>query len=160
MARGPAPEPLKIRRKTRRELKLLVRRRRAPYCVVQRARIILYARDGYGTEEIARRMDCDARNVRKWKARFRANPSLAAIEDAPRSGRPAQIPVTIRCQLVQLACARPNTEEAPAPFRDVWTYGALADALAERTGYRLSVTEVGRILPFGTSAPAPCSAVA
>lgn len=106
------------------------------------------ARQGHGTEEIARRLSCSSRNVRKWKARFAASPCLASLADAPRSGRPGRIPVAIRCQLIQLACARPDDPENPAPFRDVWTHGALADALAERTGYRLSVSEIGRILRF------------
>jgi hypothetical protein len=33
-----------------------------------------------------------------------------------------------------------------APFRDIWTHQALADALEAKTGIRLSVSEVGRIL--------------
>jgi transposase len=148
VARGPDPQRLKIPRQERRELKLLVRRHRAPYLVVQRARILLMAHQGDGSEQIARQLSCSSRHVRKWKARFAAAPCLASLQDAPRSGRPARIPVAIRCQLVQLACARPDGPGAPAPFRDIWTYGALADALAERTGYRISPSEVGRILRF------------
>jgi len=49
-------------------LKLLVRRHRAPHAVVQRARIVLLARDGVGTEQIARQLGCSSRNVRKWKS--------------------------------------------------------------------------------------------
>jgi transposase len=33
-------------------------------------------------------------------------------------------------------------------FRDVWTYGSLSDVLAAKTGYRLSTSEIGRILRF------------
>jgi hypothetical protein len=33
-------------------------------------------------------------------------------------------------------------------FRDVWTYASLAGVLAAKTGYRLSTSEVGRILRF------------
>ena len=35
-----------------------------------------------------------------------------------------------------------------APFRDIWTYASLADALEMKTGVRLSTSEVGRILRF------------
>jgi transposase len=153
MARGPAARRLRIPRPDRRELKLLVRRNRAPYVVVQRARIVLMAHAGIGTDQIARRLSCSPRHVRKWKARFAAAPCLASLEDAPRSGRPARIPVAVRCQLVQLACARPDGDEAPAAFRDLWTYGALADGLAEITGHRISVSEVGRILRYADLRP-------
>ncbi|MCP4449290.1 MAG: transposase, partial [Myxococcales bacterium] len=46
------------------------------------------------------------------------------------------------------ACERPAAQEPPAPFRDIWTYESLARSLEEQTGYRLSVSEVGRILRF------------
>ena len=108
---------------------------------------------GVGTEQIARQLSCSSRHVRKWKARFAAAPCLASLEDAPRSGRPARITVATRCQLVQLACARPDSKDAPAPFRDLWTYGALAASLAERTGVRISVSEVGRILRYAELRP-------
>lgn len=144
MARGPEPKPLRMSRRVYRELKKLVRRHRAPAAVVQRARALLLARSGQGTEEIAQRLGCSSRNVRKWKARFRANPTLAALEDAPRCGRPASVPRWVRCTLVQLACDRP--EGIFTPFREVWTRQTLADELARVTGHRLSVSEVGRIL--------------
>lgn len=148
MAFGPEPARLRVPRRERRELKLLVRRHRAPHVVVQRAQIVLFAHDRLGTEEIARRLGCSSRNVRKWKARFSAAPSRETLEDAPRCGRPAYIPVAVRCQLVQLACARPEDDDCPAPFRDLWTYASLAEALEDRTGYRISVSEVGRILRY------------
>jgi len=73
---------------------------------VQRARIVLLAHKKKGTEQIARELGCSARNVRKWKARFMANPRVDALEDGERCGRPAEIPLAIRCALVQIACKR------------------------------------------------------
>jgi transposase len=126
-----------------RELKELVWRGRAIYLIAQRARIVLLAREGRGSEEIAGMVGWA---VRKWKARFAAAPSLEALEDADRSGRPSKVPLSIRCQLVRLACERPNHEIMR--FRDVWTYASLAGVLAAKTGYRLSTSEIGRILRF------------
>lgn len=148
VAYGPRPQAFKIPRLVRHELTRLVRRQRAPHAVVQRAEIVLAAHRGEGTEEIGRRLRCSSRNVRKWKARFLAKPSLATLEDAPRSGRPARIAVATRCELVQLACARPEGCKSPAPFRDLWTYRSLAESLAQRTGQVISTSEVGRILRF------------
>ncbi|MCP4444377.1 MAG: IS630 family transposase, partial [Myxococcales bacterium] len=100
---------------------------------------------GLGTRKVSEGLSCSCRNMRKWKARFSANPSAESLEDQERSGRPAQIPVEIRCKI---ACERPAAQESPAPLRDVWTYESLARSLEEQTDYRLSVSEVGRILRF------------
>jgi transposase len=116
--------------------------------VVVRARIVLMASKGRGTAEIARSLGVTARTVRKWKARFADDPLVHALEDRERPGRPNRISVALRCRLVQLACDRPDGQEKPARFRDIWTYASLADTLAEATGERISVSEVGRILRF------------
>lgn len=128
------------------ELKELVWRGRDIHLVVQRARIVLLAHAERGTEEIARVVGWTARAVRKWKARFEGAPSMETLRDAARSGRPSTVPLSIRCQLVRLACERPNHEIMR--FRDVWTYASLSDVLAAKTGYRLSTSEIGRILRF------------
>jgi transposase len=127
-------------------LKLIVRRGRAAHVVVQRARIVLMSHSGHRTEKIARAVGWTSRCVRKWKARFSEAPALNTLEDAARSGRPATIPLSVRCQLVRIACERPD--DFVAPFRDIWTYAALADALEMKTGTRLSTSEIGRILRF------------
>lgn len=77
-------------------------------------------------------------------ARFLADPHVESLEDQPRPGIPTRIPVAVRCALIQLACDRPDG--ITTPFRDKWTYATLAEALRIRTGYQLSVSEVGRIL--------------
>lgn len=146
MLRGPLPRRLHVQRDLLRELKELVWRGRDIHLVVQRARIVLYAHEGWGTEEIGRAVGWTGRAVRKWKARFERSPSLETLKDAARSGRPSTVPLAIRCQLVRLACERPNHEVMR--FRDVWTYASLSDVLAAKTGYRLSTSEIGRILRF------------
>lgn len=138
-------------RGVRRELKLMVRRHRAPFVIVQRARMLLMAREGFGTAEIARRVGCTGRTVRKWKSRFAADPRASSLDDGLRPGRPSGIPVAVRCELVQLACERPDG--VTTPFREIWTYASLADALYLRTGHRMSVSEVGRVLRFRALRP-------
>ncbi|MCH9682256.1 MAG: IS630 family transposase [Deltaproteobacteria bacterium] len=126
----------------------MVRQQRAPHVLVMRARLILKALRGLGTTEIARQLGIDPRTVRKWKARFAEDRHVHALDDRQRSGRPNSISIALRCRLVQLACDRPENEERPAAFRDVWTYASLADALEHETGRRISTSEVGRILRF------------
>lgn len=142
--RGPPAQPLSMCRSVYRELKVLARRHRTPFAVAQRARILLLARQGVPTEHIAQQLGCSDRSVRKWKRRFIDDPTVASVRDARRSGRPSVVPTWVRCRLVQLACERPHG--SVAPFRQVWTKPALANALWRLTGVALSVSEVGRIL--------------
>lgn len=146
MARGPQSHPVRIPPKERAELERLAHRRAAGHSLVQRARIIVSSAKGLGTAEVAQRIGCTRRNVRKWRARFRKNPTVDALKDSDRSGRPARVPLEIRCRLIQLACERPD--DNVTPFREVWTQQSLADALEDATEYRLSTSEVGRILRF------------
>jgi transposase len=109
-----------------------------------RARAVLLAEDGVSVSEIARRLGTTRKTVRQWRDRFVQVGCLDALADLPRSGRPARVPLAVRCNLVKLACTRPDPRRTK--FLDTWTRSALADALERETGYRLSVTEVGRIL--------------
>ena len=151
MRRGPAAKPVAMPRSVYRQLKLIARRQRLDYRIVVRARIILRARDGWGTTEIARALGVSSRTVRKWKRRFRQCPKAETLLDADRSGRPPRIPLFVRCTLIKLACERPDGDTTP--FRDVWTHAALADALAQQVGHRISTSEVGRILRFDKLRP-------
>ena len=148
MTRGPTAPKLSIPRQVHRDLRLVVGRHRAPYVVVVRAKLVLMACKGLGTAELAHRLSVDPRTVRKWKARFAEDPHVHTLEDRERSGRPQTITIGLRCRLVQLACDRPDGDDKPACFRDVWTHAALGDALKRETGERISVSEVGRILRF------------
>jgi transposase len=111
---------------------------------VVRARIVLLAEQGLSNVGIARRVGCTERNVFRWRTRFAHAPSLDSLEDRPRSGRPPRISVGVRCELIKLACQRPDEEKAP--LRDVWTQEALQAALAQQTGVIISLTELRRIL--------------
>lgn len=116
----------------------------APYRAWVRAKIVLLAAEGVGNEEISRRLRVTDDTVRKWRGRFAESRTLECLDDLPRSGRPAEVPVEVRCHLIKIACERADDERAP--FRDVWTYNELGLALAQDTGWCLSLTEIGRIL--------------
>jgi transposase len=50
----------------------------------------------------------------------------------------------VRLELIKLACDRPA--DCKVPFREIWTIGALRDALKRTTRWTLSRTEIRRIL--------------
>jgi transposase len=132
----------------RKRLKKLVKRGSAEHREVVRARIILLAAGGEGATAIGRELGISARCVRKWIHRFADDPRASSLTDAPRSGRPSRITVELRCALIRLACERPEGEERPKSFRDVWTYGSLATAFERETGVSISASEVGRVLRY------------
>ena len=62
-----------------------------PFKVVQRAKMILYAADGLGNAEIARRLETAAEVVGRWRKRF-FEQRLAGLGDRGRAGRPRRFP--------------------------------------------------------------------
>jgi transposase len=71
----------------RTELEARARRYTSPYSDVVRARIVLYAADDLGNDEIAARLDTPRQVVSKWRKRF-YDERLAGLTDLPRGGRP------------------------------------------------------------------------
>jgi transposase len=106
--------------------------------------MIVWLSYGHGPAAVARLTGCSDRVVRKWRARWEAYPRIESLLDAPRSGRPPRITLVTRCEIVKLACERPT--EHVAPFREVWSYEALAQAFRRRTGERVSRSTVRRVL--------------
>jgi transposase len=102
---------------------------------------------GHGPAKVAILARCSDRAVRKWRARWEACPSVESLLDAPRSGRPPRVSLETRCEIVQLACERPADNRVV--FRDVWSYQAVADALYECRGERVSRSTVRRVLNAG-----------
>jgi len=125
-------------------LQSLASQQQAPFEVVRRARVIELLAAGWGPSEVARTVGCSERHVYKWRSRWEQSPSVDALYDAERSGRPATISMQTRCRIVQLACDRPTPKLAP--FRSVWTQQALADALLATTGKSVSRSTVQRVL--------------
>lgn len=142
MRPGPQLPPLLVPRAVARDLKRVARRALAPQRDVMRARIVLYARRGLDNATIGRRVGCTEKTARKWRGRFDEEPSVDALLDRRRPGRPPHVRPDQRAHLIKIACDRPKD----TTFRDVWTYGALGEALRKEIGCSLSESEIGRIL--------------
>ena len=78
---------IKLTPQESRELRLIVRRQKAPYREVVRASIILYLSKGETFSETARKVGVARRIVHKWAKRF-VDERMAGLKDRPRSGRP------------------------------------------------------------------------
>src|SRR4051795_12599171 len=89
--------------------------------LAQRARIVLLADQGVGTNEIVARVGVSKPTVIAWKKRYAAD-GIAGLEDRPKPGRPAQVDEVA----VVLATLEPPPERLGVTH---WSSRLLADHL-------------------------------
>jgi transposase len=121
--------------------------RKAPHGLVLRVRAIRLLGCGHGPAAVARRLDVSVRFVHKWRSRWQQSPHLESLLERDRSGRPSKIPIETRCEVVKIACNRPETLRDGKRFRaPTWTQQAIVDELRRTTRKRISRSSVQRIL--------------
>ena len=81
-------EPLVVRAGDEQKLREWTRSWTIPAGLAQRARIVLLAAEGTSSAEVSRRVGVSLPTVRSWRVRY-ASGGLMALDDRPRSGRPA-----------------------------------------------------------------------
>jgi transposase len=123
MALKGAGRRVEVSDEDRRELERIVRAASCEVRMVERARIVLAASEGLTTGQIAERMGCAERTVKKWRPRY-ARDGIEGLADAPRSGRPLTHGPQTRALLIAKACTRPEPSEEGAR-RERWTYEEL-----------------------------------
>ena len=84
-----SPFAIVLSREERIALESQVRQYTSPYCNVIRAKIVLFAAEGFSNDVIAARLDTPRQIVSKWRKQF-ALARLPGLESEPRGGRPAQ----------------------------------------------------------------------
>ena len=116
-----SPYHLTLSDAERTELEARARRYTSPYSEVVRAKIVLYAADGLGNDEIAARLDTPRQVVSKWRKRFH-RARLPGLADRPRGGRPPVFPPDVVVAVKALACELPATAGArwPAGTARIW----------------------------------------
>jgi transposase len=92
--------------------------------MVERARIILAAAEGVGTNEIARERGTRAARVAKWRTRF-GRDRLTGLVDAPRPGARARYDVTTERRILAVL------DDGPPAGHATWTGSLLATSLGD-----------------------------
>ena len=123
MALKGAGRRVEISDEDRRELERIVRASSCEVRIVERARIVLAATEGLTAEQIAERVGCSERTVKKWRPRY-ARDGIERLTDAPRSGAPLTHGPETRALLIAKACTRPEPT-AQGARRERWTYQEL-----------------------------------
>jgi transposase len=93
--------------------------------LVDRARIVLLAGEGWPASEIAERVDCSLPTVKTWRSRYELD-GLDGLRDRPKTGRPLTHGPDVRARLIALACTRPP-DTAEGARRERWTHAELAE---------------------------------
>ena len=105
--------------KEREELEKLSRKLNAPYKIVIRAKIILMAAEGKSHQDISRKIDIRPEAVTKWVKRwnetsnFKNSDVESRLQDLQRSGSPNKFTPEQKCQIVSIACEKPEVYERP-----------------------------------------------
>jgi transposase len=126
-------ETIKLDAATKRELRILSKRRRIEARLQQRVRIILLAAQGKQNKDIAVEVGLDRRQVALWRSRFRQGGIDALRQDAPRSGRTPSVTAEVESKIVQVTL---HTKPAMATH---WSTRTLAEHLG------LSATTIRRV---------------
>jgi transposase len=84
----------------------------APFAIVQRAQIVVFAarHPDWSNAAIAQRLGCSVSTVKRWRQRWQYTDSL---RDAPRVGRRRLFTPLQRAQVVALACSAPRQYGKP-----------------------------------------------
>jgi transposase len=120
----------------------LARSRTAPARRVERARIVWRASHGEAPPTIAEALRLDAETVRRRIRRFNAE-GLAALDDRPRSGRPATYAPDEVAAVIAAALTAPR--RLGLPFAS-WTLDRLATYLLERKGIAMRRSRIDEVL--------------
>jgi transposase len=110
------------------------RRGKSEQRTVDRARIILLSHEGLTVENIAKQLGTRPARVSKWRQRF-AKDRLAALSDAPRSGKPQKYTADTERRVLSLL-----DQPAPEGYTQ-WNGALLAEALND-----VSSDQVWRVL--------------
>ena len=125
------------------ELLSIARGRKTAASLVLRARIVLgVIFEDKSRSAMARELGVTRDTVRLWESRFRANPGVEALEDAPRTGRPARITARDQAVVLGLACRKP----ADLGRHEGRMFQGVIVEEAAKAGHVMSRSSVQRIL--------------
>ncbi len=135
--RGPKPPAISLSEAECQALEKLVKAHSTDQQIALRARVILAASRGLNNAQVARELDVSIDMVQKWRDRWLALQPLPLTEltveerlrDLPRAGKPSAITVDQMCQIIALACEKPEQSERPI---SQWSGREMADEIMKR----------------------------
>jgi putative transposase len=135
--KGPKPPAISLSDAERLALEKLIKAHSTEQRLVPRARIILSASTGLNNEQVARELDIGIDMARQWRDRWLLLQPIPLtdltveerLQDRYRSGKSSQITADQMCQIMALACEKPEQSERPI---SQWTGREIADEIMKR----------------------------
>lgn len=152
---GPQPTAVKLTDAERQALEKLDKAHSTEQQIALRARMIVAAGDGLNNAQVARKLHVSIDTARQWRGRWLALQALPLtdlsveerLQDLPRPGAPSRISADQICQIVALACEKPEQSGRPITH---WTGREIADEIVKRgLVERISPRHAARLLKGG-----------
>jgi transposase len=138
-------EGLRVRTMTEDEVQMLerwARTRKGAVRLAERARLLLWSRQGWRVSDLVRMLGLSDPTIRLWIKRFNAH-GLEGLKDAPRSGRP---PTYTPEQVAEvLAASLTDPKSLGLPFGS-WTLDRLSNYLNEQRGIDMKRSRIDELL--------------
>jgi transposase len=134
---GPQPAGVELTDTERKALEKLDKAHCTEQQMALRGRIILVAGDGLNNAQVARKLHVSIDTVRQWRSRWLALQATPLselsveerLQDLPRPGAPSRFSADQICQIVALACEKPEQSKRPITH---WTAREIADEIVKR----------------------------
>ncbi|THF72373.1 IS630 family transposase [Cohnella fermenti] len=138
-------ERIHLTTKQRKSVKKMMLGQKTEYRLKLRATIIWgLAMENKSQAEVANETGVSTKTVRKWQRRF-IDHGICGLEDAPRSGAPVTFDAVERCEVIAIACDKP--EHYGLSGQTFWTYDTLTEVVhAQVKGPIMSRTTIWRTL--------------
>jgi transposase len=135
--KGPKPPAVSLSDVERQGLEKLIKAHTTEQQLVPRARIVLAASKGLNNAQVARELHITVDTARQWRDRWRELQPIPLselkieerLQDLPRTGKPSAITADQMCQIVALACEKPEHSERPI---SQWSGREIADEIMKR----------------------------
>ena len=135
--KGPKPPAIGLSEAECQALEKLVKAHSTEQQIALRARVVMAASRGLNNAQVARELKVSIDMVQKWRDRWLALQPLPLTEltveerlrDLPRAGKSSAITVDQMCQIIALACEKPEQSERPI---SQWTGREMADEIMKR----------------------------
>ena len=135
--KGPKPPAISLSEAECQALEKLVKAHSTEQQIALRARVVMAASRGLNNAQVARELKVSIDMVQKWRDRWLALQPLPLtdltveerLRDLPRAGKSSAITVDQMCQIIALACDKPEQSERPI---SQWTGREIADEIMKR----------------------------